>query len=141
VRVDYSNEYDDREVCGRIANEQIDAGSGVVFAAAGECGLGALSAAAIRGVWAVAGDEDRSHLGRHILASATKRFDRLVELSVSWYLEGRLPPGGDVELGLTEDAVAIVGISPEVPGDIRRKVAQEAARLRADEAAEKRQRS
>ena len=139
VRVDYSNEYDDREVCGRIANEQIDAGSGVVFAAAGECGLGALSAAGIRGVWAVAADEDRSHLGRHILASATKRFDRLVELSVSWYLEGRLPPGDDVELGLTEDAVAIVGISPEVPDDIRRKVAQEAARLRGDEAAEKRQ--
>ena len=141
VRVDYAYEYDDREVCERIANEQIDAGSGVVFAAAGECGLGALSAAGIRGVWAVAGDEDRSHLGPHILASATKRFDRLVELSVSWYLEGRLPPGKDVELGLTEDAVAIVGISPEVPDDVRRKVAQEAARLRGEEAQEKRQRS
>ena len=140
VRVDYSNEYDDREICGRIANEQIDAGSGVVFAAAGECGLGALSAAGIRGVWAVGGDEDRSHLGRHILASATKRFDRLVELSVSWYLEGRLPAGEDVELGLTEDAVAIVGISPEVPDDIRRKVAHEAARLRGEEAKEKQQR-
>jgi DNA-binding SARP family transcriptional activator/basic membrane lipoprotein Med (substrate-binding protein (PBP1-ABC) superfamily) len=141
VRVDYSYEYDDREICGRIANEQIDAGSGVVFAAAGECGLGALSAAGIRGVWAVAGDEDRSHLGPHILASATKRFDRLVELSVSWYLEGRLPPGEDVELGLTEDAVAIVGVSPEVPDDIRRKVAQEAARLRGEEAEKKRRAS
>ncbi len=141
VRVDYSYEYDDREICEVIANDQIDAGSGVVFAAAGECGLGALAAAAIRGVWGVAGDEDRSHLGPHILASATKRFDRLVELSVSWYLEGRLPAGDDVELGLTEDAVAIVGISPEVPDDIRRKVAQEAARLRREEAEEKQQRS
>jgi len=141
VRVDYSYEYDDREVCEGIANEQIDAGSGVVFAAAGECGLGALSAAAIRGVWAVAGDEDRSHLGPHILASATKRFDRLVELSVSWYLEGRLRAGEDLELGLTEDAVAMIGISSEVPDDIRRRVAQEAARLRQKEAAEKQQRS
>jgi basic membrane lipoprotein Med (substrate-binding protein (PBP1-ABC) superfamily) len=78
-------------------------------------------------------------LGPHILASATKRFDRLVELSVSWYLEGRLPAGEDVELGLTEDAVAIVGISSAVPDDIRRKVAQEAARLRAKEAEEKQQ--
>jgi basic membrane protein A and related proteins len=134
VRVDYSYEYDDQEVCETIANEQIDAGSGVVFVAAGDCGLGALSVAAIRGVWGVGSSEDRSHLGRHILASATKRYDRLVELSVSWYLEGRLPPGEDVELGLTEDAVAVVGISPEVPNDIRRKVAQEAARLRAQEA-------
>jgi basic membrane protein A and related proteins len=141
VRVDYSREYDDKKVCERIANGQIDAGSGVVFAAAGDCGLGALSAAGIRGVWGVAGDADRSHLGPHILASATKRFDRLVELTVSWYLEGRLRPGDDVELGLSEDAVAIVGISPSVPSDIRRKVAQEAARLRKTEAMEKQQRS
>jgi DNA-binding SARP family transcriptional activator/basic membrane lipoprotein Med (substrate-binding protein (PBP1-ABC) superfamily) len=140
VRVDYSDEYDNKEVCESIANKQIDAGSGVVFTAAGECGLGALSAAAIRGVWGVASNEDRSHLGSHILASATKRFDRLVELSVSWYLEGRLPPGQDVELGLSEDAVAIVGISPSVPDDIRRKVAQEAARLRQQEAVEKQHR-
>jgi basic membrane lipoprotein Med (substrate-binding protein (PBP1-ABC) superfamily)/DNA-binding SARP family transcriptional activator len=133
LRVDYSHEYDNQETCERIANRQIDAGSGVVFAAAGDCGLGALSAASIRGVWGVAADEDRSHLGAHILASATKRFDRIVELTVSWYLEGRLPSGEDLELGLADDAVAIVGISPEVPPDIRSKVAQEAARLRAEE--------
>ena len=137
VRIDYSQEYDDKKVCEGIANRQIDAGSGVVFAAAGECGLGALSAAAIRGVWGVAADEDRSHLGSHILVSAIKRFDRLVELSVSLYLQGRLPSGEDVELGLSEDAVALVGMNPEVPDDIRRKVAQEAARLREQEAVEK----
>ena len=141
LRVDYSHEYDNKEICEAIANRQIDVGSGVVFAAAGDCGLGALSAAAIRGVWGVGADEDRSQLGSHILASTTKRFDRLVKLSVSWYLEGRLPPGEDVELGLTEDAVAIVGISPEVPDDIRSKVAQEAARLRQQEAVDKQQRS
>ena len=77
---------------------------------------GALAAAAIRGVWGVAsGGEDLSHLGPHILASVSQRYDRLVELSVSWYLEGRLPPGGDVELGLVDDAVALVGINPDVP--------------------------
>jgi basic membrane lipoprotein Med (substrate-binding protein (PBP1-ABC) superfamily) len=141
LRVDYSYEYDDKKVCERIANRQIDAGSGVVFAGAGDCGLGALSATAIRGVWGVASDEDRSQLGPHILASATKRFDRLTELSVSWYLAGRLPPGEDVELGLSEDAVAIVGISPSVPDAVRRKVAQEAARLREKEALEKQRRS
>ena len=91
-------------------------------------------AAAIRGVWGVANSEDRSHLGSHILASASTRYDRLVELSVSWYLEGRLPPGGDVKLGLVDDAVALVGISPDVPAPIRAKVAKEAARLRAQEA-------
>jgi basic membrane lipoprotein Med (substrate-binding protein (PBP1-ABC) superfamily)/DNA-binding SARP family transcriptional activator len=135
VRVDYSQEYDDQETCERIANSQIDAGAGVVFAAAGDCGLGALSAAAIRHVWGVATNEERSYLGPHILASATKRFDRLVELSVGLYLEGRLPPGEDVDLGLADDAVGLVGINPEVPSDIRKRVADEAARLRAQERA------
>ncbi len=133
VRSDYSDEYDDQTICERIANRQIDAGSGVVFAAAGDCALGALSAAAIRGVWGVGNVVDLSRLGPHILASVSQRYDRLVERSVSWYLEGRLPPGGDVELGLVDDAVALVGISSVVPPPIRTKVAQEAARLRARE--------
>jgi DNA-binding SARP family transcriptional activator/basic membrane lipoprotein Med (substrate-binding protein (PBP1-ABC) superfamily) len=131
VLVDSSYDYDHQNVCEKIANRQIDAGSGVVFAAAGDCGLGALRAAGLRGVWAIAANEDRSHLGPHILASATKRFDRLTELSVDWFLEGRLPPGGDVKLGLRDDAVALVDISPDVPREIRRKLAQEAARLQA----------
>ena len=130
---EYSFAYDDQAPCERIANRQIDAGSGVVFAAAGDCALGALSAAAIRGVWGVASSEERSYLGPHVLASASNRFDRLVDLSVSWYLEGRLPPGGDVQLGLVDGAVALVGINPDVPPPIRAKVAQEAARLRAQE--------
>jgi len=133
IRSDYSFEYDDQSTCERIANRQIDAGSGVVFAAVMDCGLGAVSAAAIRGVWGVATGEDRSHLGPHVLATASQRYDRLVDLSVSWYLEGRLPPGGDVELGLVDDAVALVGITPDVPPGIRGKVAQETARLRAQE--------
>ena len=133
IRSEYSFEYDNQATCERIANRQIDAGSGVVFATAGDCGLGALSAAAIRGVWGVASGEDSSHLGPHILATASQHYDRLVELTVSWYLEGRLPPGGDVELGLIDDAVALVGVNPDVPPLIRAKVAQEAARLRAQE--------
>ena len=131
----YSHEWDDQAICESLANRQIDAGSAVVFAAAGDCGLGALSAAGIRGVWGVGTDADRADLGPHILASATKRFDRLTELSVDWYLEGRLPVGEDIELGLADDAVALVGISPEVPLGIRSKVAHEAARLRAQAAA------
>ena len=133
IRSEYSFDYDNQATCERIANRQIDAGSGVVFAGAGDCGLGALTAAGIRGVWGVASGEDLSPFGPHILASASLRYDRLVELTVSWYLEGRLPPGGDVELGLLDDAVALLGINPDVPSGIRAKVEQEAARLRAQE--------
>ena len=129
----YTYEWDDRSVCESFANRQIDEGSAVVFASSGECGLGALATAGLRGVWAVGASEDRSHLGPHILASATKRYDRLTELSVTWFLEGRLSGGEDLKLGLVDDAVALVGIHPEVPPDIRRLVAEEAARLRSEE--------
>jgi basic membrane protein A len=84
-------------------------------------------------VWAVGVDEDRPYLGSHVLASAIKRWDRLVELSVGWYLDGSLPRGEDIELGLEDDAVGLAGISPEVPASIRKQVEREAARLRKSE--------
>jgi basic membrane lipoprotein Med (substrate-binding protein (PBP1-ABC) superfamily)/DNA-binding SARP family transcriptional activator len=134
VHVAYANSFTEQAVCERIANRQIDRGSTVVFAAAGTCGLGALSAASLRGVWGVGSDADRSYLGSHILVSTVKRVDRAVELAVRWYLQGSLP-SGDVLLGLDDDAAGIAGISPEVPPAIRKKVAALAASLRAAEAA------
>ena len=126
--------FDDQATCEKIANRQIDRGSDVVFAAAGRCGLGALSAAGIRGVWGVGVDSDQSYLGPHILASAVIRFDRAVELIVQRFLEGTLPAGETVHLGLTEDAVGLVGINAAVPADIRKKVAQQIAVVRREEA-------
>lgn len=133
VRVAYSRTFVDQSVCERIANRQIDRGSTVIFAPAGACGLGALSAAALRGVWGVGADADRSYLGSHILVSTLKRHDRAVELAVMWFVMGTLP-AGDVVLGLDDDAVGITGISPEVSPQERRSVAQLAASLRNAEA-------
>jgi basic membrane protein A and related proteins len=124
----------DQAVCERTANRQIDRGSTVVFAAAGTCGFGALSAAGLRGVWGVGSDTDRSYLGSHILTSTVKRIDRAIEMAVRWFLQGSLPEG-DVVLGLDDDAVGISGISRDVPPQIRQKVAAVAASLRAAEAA------
>jgi basic membrane protein A len=134
IRVDYAYSFTDQSICERIANRQIDRGSTVVFAAAGTCGLGALAAAGVRGVWGVGADADRSYLGAHILASTMKRYDRAVELAARWFLEGTLPRG-DLVLGLDDDAVGIAGISPEVPTMIRKNVARVEASLRAAEAA------
>jgi basic membrane lipoprotein Med (substrate-binding protein (PBP1-ABC) superfamily)/DNA-binding SARP family transcriptional activator len=136
VLVEHSSTSTEQAVCERIANRQIDRGSTVVFAAAGTCGFGALSAASLRGVWGVGSDADRSYLGSHILASTVKRVDRAIELAVRGFVQGSLPEG-DVLLGLDDDAVGISGISPEVPQEIRRKVAAVAASLRAAESAPK----
>ena len=133
VRTDYSENFLDQPVCEELANEQIDAGSSVVFTAAGECGTGAIAAAGIRGVWAVGVDRDQSHLGSHVLASVVKHFDRAVEVAVRRFVDGTLPAGKTVELGIEEEAVGVVGISSKVPQAIRKKVAKEAARIRAQE--------
>ena len=130
VLQEYSETFVRPDVCDRIANRQIDAGSEIVFAAAGNCGLGALAAASIRGVSAIGVDQDYSYLGPHILASTIKRFDQAVIASVRWYVEGTLPGGGEVALALDDDAVGLGGINSEVPPSIRRQVARVAAELR-----------
>src|SRR5581483_4767892 len=66
VLVDYSQTFVDQHSCETIANAQIDRGSSVVFDVAGDCGFGALQAAAIRGVWGLGVDSDLSYLGPHI---------------------------------------------------------------------------
>jgi hypothetical protein len=66
-------------------------------------------------VYGVANGSDLSHLGSHILAFVSQRYERLVELSVSWYLERRLPPGGDVERGLLDDASRSSVSTPSCP--------------------------
>jgi basic membrane lipoprotein Med (substrate-binding protein (PBP1-ABC) superfamily)/DNA-binding SARP family transcriptional activator len=132
VLISHTSSITDQAACERIANRQIDTGSAVVFAAAGSCGFGALSAANLRGVWGVGSDTDRSYLGSHILVSTVKRIDRAIEMAVRWFVDGSLPEG-DVQLGLDDEAVGISGISREVPPDIRKKLAAVAASLRAAE--------
>jgi basic membrane lipoprotein Med (substrate-binding protein (PBP1-ABC) superfamily)/DNA-binding SARP family transcriptional activator len=126
----YSRDFVRQAPCEAIASRQIDAGSEIVFAPAGRCGLGALAAAGLRGAYGVAADQDRAYLGSHILASAVKRFDRAVVAAVRWYLEGTLPPGKDVTFALAEDGVALAGIDPRVPESVRRRIAEVEAQLR-----------
>ena len=135
VLVDYSGSFEQQAVCARIASSQIDKGATTVFPAAGTCSLGALDAAGIRGVWGIGVDADRSQLGSHVLASTLKRYDRAVELTVRWFLQGTLPAGEDIVLGLDDDAVGVAGISADVPAEIRAKIARLAASFRRKEAA------
>jgi len=134
VRVEYADSSSRQSICERIANRQITNGSTLVFAPAGSCGLGALSAAGLRGVWGVGADADLSYLGPHILASTVKRYDRAVLLAVRLWVQGSLPRGKDVLLGLEDEAVGVTGISPGVSPFIRQKLAQRGASLRAAEA-------
>ena len=121
VLIDYSNDFVDQTKCKEKALSQIDQGSQVVFQVAGGCGLGALSAAADRGVWGVGVDKDQSGLGAHILTSAVKRVDTAVFDTVKDAKAGKLK-GGDKSYTLKNGGVSLGKISSQVPAALVKEV-------------------
>lgn len=107
VLVDYSQDFVDQAKCQDRANKQIAQGSDIVFQVAGQCGLGALSAAEEKGVWGVGVDADQAYLGDHILTSAMKRVDTSVFEMIKAQSEGDFPGGKATVFGLKEGGVGI----------------------------------
>ena len=112
---DYSQDFVDQAKCNELALNQIERGSKVVFAVAGNCGLGALDAAKQQGVWGVGVDNDQAFLGAHILTSAVKRVDVAVETVVLSAKNNTYRGGRDLVFNFKNNGVAIGKISPRVP--------------------------
>jgi basic membrane protein A and related proteins len=115
VLVGYSQDFLAQDKCKAVAQNQIAAGSKVVFAVAGPCGFGALAAAKEGHVWGDGVDVDQSYLGSHILTSAVKRVDLGVFRFVQAVQNGTLVPGHDFVFDLKNGGVALGKISPKVP--------------------------
>jgi basic membrane protein A len=115
VLIGYSQDFVAQDKCKAIANNQIAAGSHVVFNVAGPCGLGALEAAKERRVWGVGVDVDQAYLGAHILTSAVKRVDQGIYLTVKAAKDGTLVGGGDITFNLKNGGVALGKMSSKVP--------------------------
>jgi basic membrane protein A and related proteins len=83
----YANDptFSDQAKCKETTLNEIGKGAGVVFEAAGQCGLGGLNAAKQKKVWGIGVDADQSFLGPHILTSATKKVDLAVYQAVAAY--------------------------------------------------------
>jgi basic membrane protein A and related proteins len=112
VQIGYSQDFIDQAKCKSVAENQIDAGSQVVFNVAGPCGLGALDAAKERGRWGVGVDVDQSFLGSHILTSAVKRVDVGIYLAVQGAKTGKgYKKGGDLVFNLKNKGVSLGKIS------------------------------
>ena len=118
----YSADFVVTEKCKTLALDQIARGSGVVFAVAGPCGLGALAAAKEKGVWGVGVDIDQSYLGPHILTSAVKRLDVAVYDLVRSLVRGTLTTGGNFVFDLRNGGVGLARISPKVPSSFLAQV-------------------
>ena len=124
VLVGYSQDFIAQDKCKAVAQNQISAGSKVVFAVAGPCGFGALAAAKEAGVWGDGVDVDQSYLGPHILTSAVKRVDLGVFRFVQAVKDGTLTPGHDFVFDLKNGGVAVGKISPKVPAAYKGRLAQ-----------------
>jgi basic membrane protein A len=114
VQIGYSQDFIDQAKCKSVAQNQLDAGSQVVFGVAGPCGLGALDAAKEAGKWAVGVDVDQSYLGSYILTSAVKRVDVGIFLAVKGAKSGKDYKGGkDLVFNLKNKGVALGKISKQ----------------------------
>jgi len=87
VHLVYANDptFNDQAKCKETTLNEIGRGAGVVFEAAGGCGLGGLNAAKQKHVWGIGVDADQSYLGPHMLTSATKKVDNAVYQTIKAY--------------------------------------------------------
>jgi basic membrane protein A and related proteins len=107
----YSQDFADQAKCKEVALEQIGQGSGVVFAVASSCGLGALDAAKEEGVVGVGVDADQGYLGEYVLSSALKKVDRAVLSTAEAVQDGSFKGGRDERFDVGNGGVGLGRIS------------------------------
>jgi basic membrane protein A and related proteins len=115
VQTAYSESFTDQAKCKEIALNQIAAGSGAVFQAAGSCGLGALQGAKEQGVWGIGVDTDQGFLGSFVLTSALKLVDLGVFRMIRDVKEGTFAGGGDSLYTVKNGGVGFGKVSSAAP--------------------------
>ncbi len=91
----YSQDFVAQDKCKEVALNQIGEGSDVVFQVAGQCGLGALTAAKDSKVWGIGVDNDQGFLGPYVLTSAQKKVDAGVTQTIKLTKDGKYKGGVD----------------------------------------------
>ena len=122
VLTGYSQEFVDQAKCKELALNQIEQGSDAVFAAAGQCGLGALSAARERSVWGIGVDADQGYIGTHILTSATKKVDLAVFKTAEAVKKGTFKGGGDTLYNVKNGGVGYGRLSTRAPAGLQTRL-------------------
>jgi basic membrane protein A and related proteins len=114
----YSQDFVDQAKCKEIALDQIARGAHVVFQVAGQCGLGALSAAKEKNVRGIGVDADQSYLGDHILTSALKKVDVAVFQTIQAAQDGSFSGGENNVFDIASGGVGLGKIASDVPADL-----------------------
>jgi basic membrane protein A and related proteins len=91
----YSEDFVKQNLCKELALNHIAEGAQVVFAVAGQCGLGALDAAKERNLQGLGVDPDQGYLGSHVMTSAIKKVDVAVFDTIKSVQDGSFKGGED----------------------------------------------
>jgi basic membrane protein A len=129
----YSGDFVAQDKCQGIAQQQISAGSDIIFQVAGQCGLGAINAARDKGYWGIGVDTNQAlQVGsKQLLASATKGVDVSVVDVVGQAVDGKFKGGTDLVLGISQQGAGIQGINSAVPAAIKAKITALMAKMKA----------
>ena len=114
----YSQDFVDQAKCKELALDQIARGAQVIFQVAGQCGLGALSAAKEKNVRGIGVDADQSYLGEHILTSALKKVDVAVFQTVQAAQDGTFTGGTNTVFDVASGGVGSARSLRDVPADL-----------------------
>jgi basic membrane protein A len=125
----YSLDLVDRAKCKDIALDQIAKKSDIVFQVAGDCGLGALDAAAEEGVLGIGVDADQARIGDHILTSALKKADEAVYQTIERAANRAFEGGGVTVFGLAEDGVGLGAFNGDVTDQDKQQLGEVERRI------------
>jgi basic membrane protein A len=111
----YSQDFVAQDKCKEVALNQIQGGSDVVFQVAGQCGLGALTAAKDSKVWGIGVDSDQGFLGTHVLTSAQKKVDAGVTQTIKLVKDGKYKGGVNGLFNTKNGGVGYGKVSSKAP--------------------------
>jgi basic membrane protein A and related proteins len=111
----YSQDFVAQDKCKEVALNQIGQGSDVVFQVAGQCGLGAITAAGDSKVWGIGVDSDQSFLGPQVLTSALKKVDVGVSETIGLVVDGTFKGGVDGLFNTANDGVGYGKVAQAAP--------------------------
>jgi len=107
----YSQDFVDQAKCKEIALNQIGQGSQVVFAIAGQCGLGALDAAKQKNVQGIGVDADQGYVNGNVMTSALKKVDVAAFDTAKDVQDGKFKPGTDTIFDVKSGGVGLGTVS------------------------------
>ncbi len=111
----YSQDFVAQDKCQEVALNQIGRGSDVVFQVAGQCGLGAITAAGDKGVWGIGVDNDQAFLGPQVLTSAQKKVNVGVSDTIGLLVDNTFKGGVDGLFNTANDGVGYGKVSAKAP--------------------------